>query len=82
MIELRNSLNGMNNTQKPIKHSLIVVHNHYSCIPKTKDELKEIIMIRLKNDLNADLNDIDVSSITDILNLFFDLDPYNIDISK
>ena len=82
MMELRNSLNGTHNTQKPMKHSLIIVHKSYSYAPKTKGELRDIIEERLADDPNADLNDIDVSGITDMSNLFYGLDPYNIDISK
>ena len=54
----------------------------YSCKPKKINELKDIIEKRLKKDKNADLNDIDVSDITDMYNLFFKLDPHNIDISE
>ena len=43
----------------------------YSCQPKTKDELKEIIIQRIKDDGNdCDLNDIDVSKIIDMSHLF------------
>ena len=39
----------------------------YSCQPKTKDELKEIIKERMFRDGNeCDLNDIDTSLITDM----------------
>ena len=48
--------------------------NYYTCQPKSKKELKQIIATRLDKDPNADLNDIDVSLITD-----FD---FNGDISK
>ena len=53
----------------------------YTCQPKDRDELKKIIKERLKNNKNADLNDIDVSKITDMSQLFLGLDPHNIDIS-
>jgi len=56
--------------------------NKYSCKPKTWTELKKIIEERLKNDKDADLNDIDVSDITDMSWLFYELDPHNIDISE
>ena len=49
--------------------------------PKDKDELKKILYEILEKDLNAYLNDIDVSEITDMSYLFQDLDPHNIDIS-
>ena len=43
----------------------------YSCQPKTKEELKEIIKDRIdKEGPNCDLNDIDVSLITDMSYLF------------
>ena len=43
----------------------------YSCQPKTKDELKEIIKERIsKEGTNCDLNDIDVSLIKDMSYLF------------
>ena len=53
----------------------------YTCQPQTKDELQEILHERLKEDKNVNLNDIDVSKITDMSELFGRLDPYNIDIS-
>ena len=50
----------------------IVLPNYY---PKTKDELKEIIFNRMKDEGNeCDLNDIDVSNITDMSYLFSDFD--------
>ena len=53
-----------------------------TCQPKDKAELKEILKERLTQDKDADLNDIDVSKITDMYNLFEGLDPHNIDISE
>ena len=53
----------------------------YSCQPKTRSELKEIIKDRIsKEGLNCDLNDIDISLITDMSNLF-DYSLFNGDIS-
>ena len=44
----------------------------YSCQPKTKDELKEIIKNRISKEGNCcDLNDIDTSLITDMSYLFY-----------
>ena len=56
--------------------------NKYSCKPKDKKELEKIIKERLEKDKDADLNDIDVSDVTDMESLFYDLDPHNIDISE
>ena len=54
----------------------------YSCQPKTKDELKAIIKDRIsKEGPNCDLNDIDVSQITDMSYLFWE-SLFNGDISK
>ena len=45
----------------------------YSCQPKTKDELKEIIKERIsKEGHECDLNDIDVSQIDDMSYMFFE----------
>ena len=40
----------------------------YSCQPKDKFELRKILEKRLAEDKNANLNDIDVSEITDMGN--------------
>ena len=54
---------------------------HYSYFPKDKYELQYILEERLSKDKNANLNNINVSEITDMSDLFSGLDPHNIDIS-
>ena len=54
----------------------------YSCHPKDKNELIDIIKERLDKDKDANLNDIDVSKIIDMSKLFKGLKPHNIDISE
>ena len=61
---------------------LKIEHKSYSCAPQSKEELIYIIRERLEKDPNTNLNDIDVSNITDMSFLFLYSDPYNIDISK
>ena len=61
------------------KKSKIVDYNYF---PKTKKELQDIILKRIKDEGNeVDLNDIDVSEITDMSNLF-DRTLFNGDISR
>ena len=46
-------------------------NNGYKYFPQTKKELKDIILQRIKDEGNeVDLNDIDVSNITNMSNLF------------
>lgn len=55
----------------------------YKYHPKTKDELREIIFNRMKKEGNkCDLNDIDVSNITDMSYLFSNLDENGMHISR
>ena len=54
----------------------------YKYFPKNENELRIILRKRLAKDNDADLNDIDVSNIDDMINLFTYLDPHNIDISE
>ena len=49
--------------------------------PKNKYELKSLIDKRIKENKDADLNDIDVSKVTDMSKLFT-CDPHNIKIDK
>ena len=45
----------------------------YNYFPKTKEELRDIILQRIKAEGNkVDLNDIDTSSIIDMSNLFYE----------
>ena len=54
----------------------------YSCQPKTREELENIIKERISKDgPECDLNDIDTSLITDMSRIFF-RSPFNGDISK
>ena len=54
----------------------------YSCQPKTREELEDIIKSRMdKEGSNCDLNDIDTSLITDMSRMFF-RSAFNGDISK
>ena len=66
-----------------IQEKLIIKKsNQYKYFPKTREELKEIIEKRIKDEGNeVDLNDIDVSKITDMSELFERTD-FNGDISN
>ena len=67
-----------------IQEKLIIKKNksiNYKYFPQTKEELKEIIEKRIKDEGNeVDLNDLDVSKITDMADLFFGSE-FNGDIS-
>ena len=68
-----------------IQERLIIKKNksaNYKYFPQTKEELKEIIENRIKDEGNeVDLNDIDVSKITDMSSLF-EYSDFNGNISK
>ena len=67
-----------------IKKSIIKKNktSNYKYFPESKEELKDIILQRIEDEGNeVDLNDIDVSTITDMSNLFEYLD-FNGDISN
>ena len=68
-----------------IQEKLIIKKNkatNYRYFPQTKEELKDIISKRIKDEGNeVDLNDIDVSTITAMSNFFEYLD-FNGDISN
>src|SRR5574344_1598648 len=78
------SLNQFNEKLKANQISLSDLKdiNVYKYHPKTKDELKQIIEERIKNEGHeCDLNDIDVSNVTDMSNMFYKSE-FNGDISK
>ena len=68
-----------------IQERLIIKKNksaNYKYFPQTKEELKEMIEKRIKDEGNeVDLNDIDVSKITDMSSLF-EYSDFNGNISK
>ena len=80
----------MKNLENYIQEKFLIDNDMqtYTCHPKDKFELREILEKRLAKDKDADLNDIDVSQITDMgmfdnyKGLFGSLDPHNIDISN
>ena len=56
--------------------------NQYNYYPQTKKELYDLIIKRIKEEgNNVNLNDIDISNITDMSNLFYDYEDFNGDIS-
>ena len=65
-----------------IKEALKLGKSRYKYHPQTKKELKDLIKQRINAEGNeVDLNDIDVSNITDMSELFYGID-FNGDISK
>ena len=83
----------MNNIKYYIQEKLILnkTIKSYKYHPKDRYELRKILEKRLAKDKNANLNDIDVSKITDMAyldkhtgyyGLFQNLDPHNINISE
>ena len=72
----------MKSLKSYIKEKFKIKNKKYNYFPKTKEELKDIIKQRIKKDgPQVDLNDIDVSNITDMSELFCGLN-FNGDISK
>ena len=58
-----------------IQEKLVIKKNKYKYFPKTKEELREIIENRIKEEgSKVNLNDIDVSNITDMSELFVEID--------
>ena len=74
----------MKSLKNYIQEKLIIKKSsNYKYFPQTKEELQDIIKKRIKTEGNeVDLNDIDVSQITDMSNLFKNLYSFNGDISK
>ena len=61
----------MKSLKSYIQEKLVIKKSKYNYFPKTKEELKDIIKQRVKKEGNeVDLNDINVSNITDMSNLF------------
>ena len=76
----------MRNLKDIVLERLVLSKNknktNYTLFPKTKEELEEMIYDELeKNGINASLNHIDVSEITDLSRLFNSAD-INPDISE
>ena len=72
----------MKSLKNYIQEKLIIKKNKYKYFPKTNQELKAIIKKRIEKEGNeVDLNDIDVSKITDMSDLFVGTD-FNGDISN
>ena len=72
----------MKSLKSYIQEKLIIKKSKYNYCPKTKEELQDIIKQRIKEEGNeVDLNDIDVSKVTDMSALFEGTD-FNGNISK
>ena len=74
----------MKSLKQYIQEKLVIKKNasfNHKYFPETKEELEDLIRKRIKEEgNNADLNDIDVSKITDMSSLFMGLN-FNGDIS-
>ena len=63
----------MKSLKNYIQEKLVIKKNKYKCLPETKKELQNIIKQRIEKEGDeVDLNDIDVSKIKDMSNLFTD----------
>ena len=61
----------MKSLKSYIQEKLIIKKSNYKYFPDTKKELKDLILQRIKEEGNeVNLNDIDVSKITDMTSLF------------
>ena len=73
----------MKSLKSYIQEKLTIKKSKYNYFPETKEELKDIIKQRIEKEGNEiNLNDIDVSNITDMSELFYGLKNFNGDISK
>ena len=73
----------MKTLKQYLTERLIIKKINYNCCPKTKKELQEIIKQRIdKEGHEVDLNNIDVSKITDMSYLFENFNKFNGDISE
>ena len=75
----------MKSLSQYIQEKLIIKKskNNYEYFPETKEELKDIILQRIEVEGDeVDLNDIDVSKITDMSSLFENNIDFNGDISE
>lgn len=76
----------MNNLKEYIIEKLKInkeIIPHYNYYPKNYNELRSLVEKLLKErGPNADLNDIDVSNLYEMSELFKDLDPHKINISE
>ena len=68
--------------QEKLKLNKDIKVDEYTCHPKDRFELSDILKERLKEDKNADLNDIDISKLSSLNFLFKGLDPHNIKIDQ
>ena len=72
----------MKSLKNYIQEKLVIKKNKYKYFPKTKEKLKAIIKKRIREEgSEVDLNDIDVSKITNMEDLFWGSD-FNGDISN
>ena len=73
----------MKKINKYITEKLKIRKSSYKYFPKTKEELKVIIIQLIKERGNeSDFNDIDTSKITDMSELFYTIGNFNGDISE